>query len=404
MTALPDFRSIARSVDPNHGVQRFHLRVIPVVAAEFGGVGLRRIAKGNLHVPLFFQLYSRGIGIPADLDIILKRCLGVEPISLGFRPRDSQGIAACLGVLEMIGNHGEPVVKLHNGDDAFHGAHLRIVPAFRRGTGFVLLAWIPDFGLGTVNRRMQRRCVKHPGQLHVDGILGTAVDLGRDVAARHRMSDKTELLGVLELLFIHCWQGCRNRSEACNLAVAQALAVGWIDDQARLGLERGRVNAPLLRSIRHQYLSHLRTGDAQFGVIKLHRAAADDPHELLGTEGVLVAVDLGVSRNPFDRDLRPVRVHFLSDDERQGRHGALTHFRSGAQDRDRAVRGDAHPRGDGSISERSFCGGHQAHAVISERKAERHSAQTGEHAAARQVAIDHGHGFSPPSPHARWPQ
>ena len=144
LTALPDFRPITRSVDPNHGVQRFHLRVIPVVAAEFGGVGLRRIAKGSLHVPLFFQLYSRGIGIPADLDIILKRCLGVEPISFGFRPRDSQGIAACLGVLEMIGNHGEPVVKLHNGDDAFHGAYLRIVPAFRRGTGFVLLAWIPD--------------------------------------------------------------------------------------------------------------------------------------------------------------------------------------------------------------------------------------------------------------------
>src|SRR3984893_18997788 len=107
---------------------------------------------------------------------------------------------------------------------------------------------------------------------------------------------KTELLGVLELLFIHCRQSCRNRSTACNLAVAQALAVGWIDDQARLGLERGRVNVPPLRSIRHQYLAHLRTGDAQFGVIKLHRAAADDPHELLGTDGALGAGDLGASR------------------------------------------------------------------------------------------------------------
>src|ERR1700716_749517 len=95
-------------------------------------------------------------------------------------------------------------------------------------------------------------------------------------------------------------------------------------------LSVGGTTPPLLRSIRHQYLAPMRTGDAQLGVIKLHRSSADDPHELLGTEGVLVAVDLCVSRNPFDRDLRPVRVHFLSDDERQGSHGALAHFRSGA--------------------------------------------------------------------------
>src|SRR2546430_12672066 len=42
---------------------------------------------------------------------------------------------------------------------------------------------------------------------------------------------------------------------------------------------------------------------------------SDDPHQVLGAEGVLVAVDFGIGRGPFDGDLRPVGVHLLGDDE-----------------------------------------------------------------------------------------
>src|SRR5207247_1200900 len=62
-------------------------------------------------------------------------------------------------------------------DDCFHGFDFSVVPAFRRGAGLILLARIPDSGLGIMNRRMQGRGVDHAWQLHVDGILCAAIDL-----------------------------------------------------------------------------------------------------------------------------------------------------------------------------------------------------------------------------------
>jgi len=99
---------------------------------------------------------------------------------------------------------------------------------------------------------------------------------------------------------------------AAILAVAQARPVGGIDDGARLGPQRGRHRRPLLRGIGDQHLAHLRAGVAQLREIELHRAAADDPHQVLFAERILVAVDLGVGRHPLDRDFGPVGIHLLA--------------------------------------------------------------------------------------------
>jgi len=141
-------------------------------------------------------------------------------------------------------------------------------------------------------------------------------------------------------------------------------------------------STPLLGGIDDQHLANLCAGDAQLSEIELHRTAADDPHQVLGAEGVLVAVDFGIGRGPFDGDLRPVGVHLLGDDERERRHRALTHLGAGAQDRDRAVWRDADPWIDCGVGQGiRLCLRHQAHAVVSDRDAERHSAQAGDHAA-----------------------
>src|SRR5262249_62222344 len=59
-----------------------------------------------------------------------------------------------------------------------------------------------------------------------------------------------------------------------------------IDHDARLGLKRCRVDAPFLRGVGDQHLPYLGAGRAELGEIELHRPAADDPHQLLGTERI----------------------------------------------------------------------------------------------------------------------
>ena len=53
LRAFPDFDLVAGSVEPRDRVQRFHLRVIAVVAEELGLVGLRRAARSALFASPF---------------------------------------------------------------------------------------------------------------------------------------------------------------------------------------------------------------------------------------------------------------------------------------------------------------------------------------------------------------
>src|SRR5262249_3688943 len=97
LTALPNLRLVAGIADAHYRVERLHLRVIAVIAAEFGLVGLGGGGKGRGHVAFLFELDRLRIRIGVDLDVILERPIGIEAVSLGFAPRHFEGIAAGLG-------------------------------------------------------------------------------------------------------------------------------------------------------------------------------------------------------------------------------------------------------------------------------------------------------------------
>ena len=133
-----------------------------------------------------------------DLDVVLERLLGVEPVGLGLAPVDLQRGAAGLGVLEVLGDNRETVRQLTM---AITPVIVFISASFQLSGGAASRSDqpVPDIGGGVMHRRVQRRGVDHAGQLHVDRVLRGAVDLGRNVAARHRLADQPEVLARLEL-------------------------------------------------------------------------------------------------------------------------------------------------------------------------------------------------------------
>ena len=79
MTALPNLDLVAGVVDAHHRVERLHLGVIAVVAAELGVVALGRAGERRGHVALFFELDRLRSRIGVDLDVGLGvRILGQE--------------------------------------------------------------------------------------------------------------------------------------------------------------------------------------------------------------------------------------------------------------------------------------------------------------------------------------
>src|SRR5262249_15410020 len=87
LTALPNLDLVAGVVYAHHRVERLHLGVIAVVAAELGAVALGRAGERRAHVALFFELDRLRSRIGVDLDVALQRPVGVKTLRLGFSPR-----------------------------------------------------------------------------------------------------------------------------------------------------------------------------------------------------------------------------------------------------------------------------------------------------------------------------
>ena len=326
LRALPDFGGLAVRGDAHHGVQRLHLGVIAVVAAELGLEFLGRVREGRVGVALFRQGGDLRLRIVVDFLVAGERLGGVELRRRAFVPDDFERRARRHRLLEMLGDDRDAVRQTHRAYDAGHFPDVGIVPAFRRAG---------------VNRRVQRGGIDHARQLHVDRVLGRAVDLERGVAARHALADQAPVLARLQLLGVDRGKRRRYLSEPGNLAVAQPLAVGGIDDEARFRSQRCGVDTPLLGGIDQQNLADLRPSHPQVVEVELRGAAADDLHHLPIVKGV--AVTLGIAAGHLDRNLRPIGVHFLRDDHRQRGRCALAHLRARAENRHRAVRCDPDP-------------------------------------------------------------
>ena len=70
LAAFPHLGLVAGVVDAHHRVQRLHLRVIAVVAAELGLVGLGRARERRLHVALLLELDRLRVRIVVDANIV----------------------------------------------------------------------------------------------------------------------------------------------------------------------------------------------------------------------------------------------------------------------------------------------------------------------------------------------
>ena len=97
LAALPHLGLVAGIVDADHRVERLHLRVIAVVAAELGVIGLGRAGERGLHVAFLFQLRRLRIRVGVDPHVVLERLVGAEAVGLGLAPGHLQRVAAGLG-------------------------------------------------------------------------------------------------------------------------------------------------------------------------------------------------------------------------------------------------------------------------------------------------------------------
>jgi hypothetical protein len=160
LAALPNVHLVA--VDAHDGVQGLHLRVVAVVAAELGPIGLGRAGESHGDVALFLDRNRRSVWVVMDADIIRKRALGIKTVGLGLCPGNFQRVARLDRILEVLGYHRQSIRQCDDIDHALHAAHFCIVPLFRTRVGGVLKARIPRLRLCIVHGGMKARGIHRP--------------------------------------------------------------------------------------------------------------------------------------------------------------------------------------------------------------------------------------------------
>jgi hypothetical protein len=244
-------------------------------------------------------------------------------------PCDLQGSARGDDVLEAVRDDGDAPLERDRADDAGQGRDLGLVPALR---------------LGELDRRMHRRGIDHAGKLDVDGVLCAAVHLLRDVVALDRLADQAELRLLFQLALRDIRHPRRQLRKGGDLAVAHAPIRRGMNDNAGLGRELGRADAPFPRRRLHEDLADLRPDEAHLTVIHSHREAAVNAHAFAAA--ALIAVDLGLGRRHLQGHRLPIGIHLLGERHRHAGHGALSHLGRRRDDGDPVVGGNAHPGAD----------------------------------------------------------
>ena len=181
LRAFPDLDVVARGVEARHRVERLHLRVVAVVAAELGLVRLRR--RGE-----------RGLGVALRVERLrLRRRVGVH---LRRSPRSAASESKPAGV-RLVPRHLERVARRHRVRRSCRRPPPRrraVAPC--RCTPFIAFIFASFQLSGAPPCTGECRAVAYtmPGRLHVDRVLRRAVHLERHVAPRHRLADQPELV------------------------------------------------------------------------------------------------------------------------------------------------------------------------------------------------------------------
>ena len=103
----------------------------------------------------------------------------------------------------------------------------------------------------------QHRAVEHVRYLDVDGIARAAIDLARDIDARHVLADEPEFAGLLQRLGLDLRRLVRDFGKSGDIAIAELAAGLGMHDHARLGGQLFGRNAELLGGVVDEHAAHL---------------------------------------------------------------------------------------------------------------------------------------------------
>src|SRR5262249_6232066 len=145
-------------------------------------------------------------------------------------------------------------------------------------------------------------------------------------------SDQLELRGLLQVRIGDLGQLGGDARELGDIAVGDAAAGFRMNDEALVRRQLACRHLPRLRYAVDQHATRLSAGHAQRREITGNRDACGG--DLRAFEQLVrIAIDLRVRRRELYLDLRPIGVELLRQNERQGGHDALAHFRRWTEDR-----------------------------------------------------------------------
>ena len=157
----------------------------------------------------------------------------------------------------------------------------------------------------------QHGAIEHARDLHVDRVLGRAVDLRWQLNAHDVLADQPELARLLEIIGGDLRRHyCRDHHKARNLAVSDPPARFGVNDDVRFVVQLGDRNTPVARRIVEQHAAHLGAELAHRLEVAGDAYAGGGVHHMHET---WVAVDRIDRRRRHDAHLRPVGIEFLSE-------------------------------------------------------------------------------------------
>ena len=177
---------------------------------------------------------------------------------------------------------------------------------------------------------------EHVWTLHVDTKYRPAIDLFRNVQARHRLAEQAKVFRIFQR---HVFRYRQRGRLVDKRAITRPAPGCFVNDFAFFRGAGVFGYAPVFGCGGDEHRSRRAAGFTQ----QLpHTADAVAARGELSAAEVRIAV-LRVGRRPLGFDLVPVDVQLFSHEHRHGRHHALSHFELRQRDRDGVVGADFEP-------------------------------------------------------------
>ena len=245
-------------------------------------------------------------------------------------PIDLQALASLERRVRVVGNHGDASQRLEHVRrlESLDGQRLLNTGHFECGLVVVRLDLLSKHG------RMLNRRVDHArhSRVHAENRFA-GNDLGK-IEQRIAFFADVAPLGTRFKWDVFFFRDRQLRCSGSNFAIAQLTAAGAMHNEVGLGRAVFRGNAPLRGCGADQH-------DASGSAYLAHQV--ERTADRVRPVRILLAV-FRIANCLLELDLRPVRIKFVGDHERQSCAAAATHLRAMGDDSDNAIRCDRHPQ------------------------------------------------------------